>query len=195
MAIMSGVERWACCNPIWRAFTARAVIPWAMAGRSLTGECLELGAGSGANAAALLRRFPQLRLTATDLDPAMLAAARRRLAPFGSRAVVRPADAAQLDFADFSFDAVVSFLMLHHVGDWRAALRHSFRVLRPGGQLIGYDLTRSGPLERLHGPDDPTHNAVAADELRSALDDCGFSHVQVTRGVGGLVARFSATKY
>lgn len=194
MAVMSAIERWACCNPIWRAFTGRAVVPWVMAGRTLRGDVLELGTGAGANAAALLRRFPTIRLTATDLDPSMLAAARRRLAPFGDRASVSDADAATLEFADNSFDGVVSLLMLHHVGDWEAALAQVSRVLRPGGQLVGYDITRSGPTGRLHGHDDPGHNSATVQDLRRGLAAAGFATVDVSTYLGGMVARFAAGK-
>ena len=108
---------------------------------------LEIGSGTGAVAAALLERFPNVRLTATDYDPRMVETLGERLAPFGARARVERADAAALPFSDASFDAVVSFLMLHHVGRWEDALREAARVLRPGGTLLAYDLVAS-PLTR-----------------------------------------------
>src|SRR5436305_15248201 len=104
MAVMSTVERWACTNPLWRAFTARAVMPWVFAGHDLAGDVLELGTGAGANAAALLGRYPRARLIATDVDPAMLDTARARLGRFGERVSVQPGDAAALAFDDASFD-------------------------------------------------------------------------------------------
>lgn len=192
MAVMSAVERWACVNAVWRAFTARAVIPWVFADHDLHGEVLELGTGAGANAAAVLDRFPRVRLVATDVDPAMLDAARARLGRFGARASIQPADAAELPFADDSFDGVVSLLMLHHVGDWRAALAEAVRVLRPDGRLVGYDLTRSGPAGWLHRGGHPDHTLVTADELRVALVDVGFGAVRVEPRLGGLVALFAA---
>lgn len=189
---MSAVERWACVNPAWRAFTARAVIPWVFAGQHLEGDALELGTGSGANAVALLRRYPHVRLVATDLDPAMLDTARQQLLPFAARASVQPADASSLPFDDASFDAVVSLLMLHHVGEWRGALTEIARVLRPGGRLVGYDLGQFGPAAWLHRGHDPGHTLVAAEELRAALAESGFAHARVDRALGGLVTRFVA---
>jgi ubiquinone/menaquinone biosynthesis C-methylase UbiE len=194
MAVMSTVERWACCNPVWRRFTGRAVIPWVLAGQVLAGDVLELGTGAGANATALLQRFPTVRLTATDVDPAMLSAARARLATFGDRAGVQAADAATLEFPDASFDAVVSLLRLHHVGNWRVALGEAFRVLRPGGRLLGYDLTRAIVSARRHGHHDQARSPATVEELEDGLNGTGFSDCRVTTTLGGLVARFSGGK-
>jgi SAM-dependent methyltransferase len=40
--------------------------------------------------------------------------------------------------ADDRFDVVLSFAMLHHVGDWRGAVAEAVRVLRPGGHFVGW---------------------------------------------------------
>lgn len=46
---------------------------------------------------------------------------------------IRHEDVTALSFADGSFDYVLSFDVLEHVPDYRAALVEFFRVLRPGG--------------------------------------------------------------
>lgn len=73
-------------------------------------------------AAEVLRAAPDVRLTATDYDESMVRVAERRLSEFGSRAEVRQADATALPFPDASFDAVLSFIMLHHVVRWEQAI-------------------------------------------------------------------------
>lgn len=191
MAVMSTVERWACTNGAWRSLTRRIILPWVVDGQDLAGEVLELGAGAGANAAALLSRFPSIHLTATDVDPAMLEVARRRLRSVGDRVAVREANARALPFEDDAFDAVVSLLMLHHVGDWRGAIAECARVLRPGGRVVGYDLDRAGPAGR-HRGEDPGHVFATAEELRGALAGSGFVDVRVTGALFSNVARFSA---
>ena len=144
---MSWQERVLCRSAPWGWFARTVVLPWALQGEELEGDVLEIGSGSGAVAAALLGRFPRVRLTATDYDPRMVETLRRRLAPFGARARVEQADASALPLCDAGFDAVVSFLMLHHVGRWEDALREAVRVLRPGATLLAYDLVAS-PLTR-----------------------------------------------
>ena len=47
---MSRIEASFCRSAPWRGFASRVVIPWALAGRKLHGDCLEVGAGSGAMA-------------------------------------------------------------------------------------------------------------------------------------------------
>jgi len=154
MPVMSNSEGAFCRSAPWRFAARKLILPWTLMGSELSGSVLELGSGSGAMAAEILDRFPQVRLTATDLDPKMLARSRRTLEPFGSRASVQEADATALPFSPGEFDAVVSYLMLHHVGDWETALAEATRVLKPGGLLLVADLldnrvVRAG--ERLAG--------------------------------------------
>jgi ubiquinone/menaquinone biosynthesis C-methylase UbiE len=56
-------------------------------------------------------------MTNADLDQEMVDAASARLAEFGDRVTVRQADATALPFPDGSFDAVLSWIMLHHTTD------------------------------------------------------------------------------
>ncbi|GIH16364.1 class I SAM-dependent methyltransferase [Rugosimonospora africana] len=100
------------------------------------GDVLEVAIGTGLN---LPYYPPGVRLTAVDLSPAMLAAARTRAADLGLAADLREAEAERLPFADASFDTVVATLSLCSVVDDRAAIAEMHRVLRPGGQLLLLD--------------------------------------------------------
>lgn len=194
MPAMSTVEQAFCRSRSWRWFTRRAIFPWALDGIELHGDVLELGSGSGAMAEELLARFPSIRLTATDVDPAMVDAASRRLMPFGDRVDVRQADATGLPFPDGHFDAVVSFIMLHHTVQWEHAVGEAARVLRPGGHLAGYDVVVSLPARVIHRIDLSPHRLATIAELRTHLGQLPLDHVRVDPALGGLVARFAARR-
>ena len=145
MPSMSVIEQGFCRSAPWRGFARKVILPWALHGLEPHGELLELGAGSGAMADGMARTFPELQLTVTDIDPAMVAAARKYL---GARPNVRveQADVTDLPFADSTFDVVTSYLMLHHVIEWRRALSEASRVLRPGVSSSAMTSTRPASL-------------------------------------------------
>jgi len=126
----------------------------------------------------------------TDLDPAMVHAAARRLARFGDRATTCQADATRLPFGDQSFAHVLSFIMLHHVIDWEAALGEAVRVLEPGGTVVGYDLLSTAPARALHLADRSRHRLMRFDELRALAADLPVDQAIITPGLGGQVVRF-----
>lgn len=70
---------------------------------------VDLGAGTGALSAAILAGIPRARAILVDIDPAMLDAARERLAPYAARCEFR-----RTSFADAvpACDAVVASLAL-----------------------------------------------------------------------------------
>lgn len=194
VSTMSTAEAAFCRSAPWRAIARRIVLPWALDGAHLEGDALEVGGGSGAMAEALLHRHAGLRLTTTDVDPAMTAHARTRLDRFGDRARVEVADAADLPYPDGSFDVVVSFLMLHHVGDWEAALREVHRVLRPGGRLIGCDLVETRVATTIHRLDRAERRHHAADALGTTARSIGFDGVRTRPGWLGHLVRFRADR-
>ncbi|WP_235536142.1 class I SAM-dependent methyltransferase [Nocardioides sp. Root190] len=189
---MSAVERAFCRSAAWGSFARHVVLPWALERRPLSGDVLELGGGAGAMADGVARRFPDLRLTVTDLDPAMVDAARRRLTLRG--VTVQQADVTAMTFEDASFDYVTSYLMLHHVIEWKTALAETRRVLRPGGQLLGYDLTDTPTARWIHRLDRSPHRLLRRDDLADGLAAVGFEEITVSPTLGGQVMRFRATK-
>lgn len=99
------------------------------------GRLLELACGTGVLTRRLDARLaPAVRITATDLNDAMLAHAKARL-PASPRLEWQLADASTLPFPDASFDAVACQFGIMFVPDKLAALAEARRVLRPGGTL------------------------------------------------------------
>jgi SAM-dependent methyltransferase len=103
------------------------------------GDVLEVGCGPGwlwAEAGDVVAN--DLRLTLTDLSPAMVRLAGDRVRSATSLHVVdeRVADVQNLPFADGSFDVVVANFMLYHAPDPSRAVAEIARVLRPEGCLL-----------------------------------------------------------
>jgi ubiquinone/menaquinone biosynthesis C-methylase UbiE len=193
MPAMSKVESAWCRSAPWRLLTGRVILPWALQGRTPSGDVLEIGGGSGAMAAQLAARYPDIRMTVTDFDDAMVVAAKNGLVPFGDRVTAQQADATALPFESDSFDTVLSFIMLHHVIDWERAIAEAARVLRPGGLLLGYDLLAAGPNRHAHRLEGSRSRLMRLGELQSVLGGLPLDEVAVRPG-WRLIVRFAARR-
>jgi ubiquinone/menaquinone biosynthesis C-methylase UbiE len=114
------------------------------------GQVLEVGSGSGWTSRRILETFPQVELTAIDVDESArrgFAALRER---YGQRLCFQRADLLALPFDRSSFDVVLAFHVLHRIDDQRAAIRQFLRVLRAGGLIgIGGVRPRAAMMEQL----------------------------------------------
>jgi ubiquinone/menaquinone biosynthesis C-methylase UbiE len=134
------------------------------------GEVLEIAVGTGRN----LAHYPAgTRLTGIELSPEMLAIARRRATDLGIDVDLRVGDAQALEFADDSFDTVITTLALCTIPHDRGAVREVRRVLRPGGRLVLLEHVRSpaAPIRAVQHLLDPLSVRFEADHLlRDPLD-------------------------
>lgn len=108
------------------------------------GMLVDAGCGPGYLVAVIVRVFPDLRITGSDISEEMTRAAARNLAAlgFGDRVEFWQGDVQKLPFADSSVDFVISTLSLHHWSGPPRAFREIHRVLKPGGQFLVFDLRR-----------------------------------------------------
>ena len=193
MPVMSALEAAFCRSGPWTLFARRVVLPWALGDHAAKGDVLEIGGGSGAMAAASARTFTDARITVTDVDEAMVEAARSRLATY-SNVEVRQADVTALPFEPQSIDMVTSYLMLHHVITWEDALAEVSRILKPGGVFVGYDLTDTGLARWTHKVDGSAHRLIGPDQLVDRLAVAGFRDVRVRLSFRGHLMRFDAKR-
>ena len=94
---------------------------------------LDVAAGNGNMSLAAARRG--CRVTSTDFVPALLERGKARAAAEGWRIEFEVADAENLQFADGSFDCVVSTFGVMFTPDQEKTASELMRVCRPGGKI------------------------------------------------------------
>ena len=161
---------------------------------------LDVGTGTGTLTVAILRRWPEVVVTAIDASAGMIAKAgaeadRLLTADQRTRLDLRVAFADELGLDDGSFDVAVSSFVLQLVPNRFRALQEIHRVLRPGGVFgwvswLAHDATWAPDLdfddaleevgEEPRGwndrPGDLPDVAAAAAQMRRA----GFADVRAT---------------
>lgn len=94
---------------------------------------LEAGVGTGKN----LPYYPDdVKITAIDFSPKMLAKARKRARQMGIIVELLEMDVQHLEFSDYSFDTIFATFVFCSVPDPVAALRELRRVCKPDGRLL-----------------------------------------------------------
>lgn len=182
---MSRSERAFCCGALWRS--SSATIARDLRAQRLGHDVLEIGAGSGSVAREILSGDPELAWTAMDIDPHMTQASAARLSGFRN-ALSTTADATRMPFADESFDAVVSCLMLHHIIDWERTVAEVARVLRPNGVFVGYDLVRTPLATLLHRLDGSPHRLLVPADFRAECARNGLDVSTQSRLLGHVMS-------
>jgi SAM-dependent methyltransferase len=148
----------------------------------LTGDERVLDVATGGGHTALAFAAHAREVVASDLTPAMLAAAARHLARKGAANVrFEIADAESLPFHDAEFDVVTARFAPHHFPQPAAFVAESARVLRPGGRLIIFDNMAPEDAEldafvnRLEAWRDPSHvRSHRSSEWQSMLKAAGL---------------------
>jgi ubiquinone/menaquinone biosynthesis C-methylase UbiE len=108
---------------------------------SLTGKTiLDAGCGSGYSSEIVSKEFTPAQLIAFDLMPQHIKMAKKR----GLEANFFVGDVTKIDLPSNTFDAVFIFGILHHVPEWRKALREIARVLKSEGVLLVEEVNREG---------------------------------------------------
>ncbi len=162
----------------------------------LSGEVLEIGAGTGAT----FEHYPDAaHVIAIEPDPHMRKRAELRVRP---NIELRPGNGESLPAADASMDAVVVSLVLCTVSDLPGTLAEIRRVLKPDGKLVFIEHVRSGGIAgRMQDITQPVYGWIAAGchwnrRTELAMRDAGFrferidrSKLSAMRAISGIARR------
>lgn len=163
-------------TPEWRKYVEQELLPWALDGRDLGDDVLEVGPGPGLTTDVL--RSHVARVTAVEVDAELTATLADRLA--NTNVTVVCADASHSGLPPGGFSAATCFTMLHHMptpAHQDALFAEVFRLLRPGGVFVGTDAIDTPDLRALHVDD--TFVPVDPDTLAARLAAPGFQHITV----------------
>ena len=141
---------------------------------------LEVGPGSGFFSVEIARRVPRGHLELLDLQPEMLAKARRKLdaAALANVGITAANASDPLPFSRASFDVALLVAVLGELPDPDAAARGLAEVLKPDALLVIH--------EHLPDPD-----LVPLDRMRSSVEPAGFTLRQVIGPRWNFTAIFS----
>ncbi len=139
---------------------------------------VEMGAGSSRTVSGLWPpREKGLRYVATDISLKWLASGREAL---GDEAAAVQCEAGHWPFAPGSLDVVVVLGVLHHLPDWRRALRAACTSVKPGGYVLLHEVIEKPRVfagRRDAGVNDawvsPHEGHVSAADLRAVLGESG----------------------
>jgi ubiquinone/menaquinone biosynthesis C-methylase UbiE len=142
------------------------------------GNVLEVGVGTGAN----FKFYPAFaHVIGVDFSPRMLAFAKERAMEAQADVELVQMDIQDLQFADDTFDTVVSTCVFCSVPDPVKGLREIRRVLKPGGRLLMLEHMLSDHLPialLLHAMNPLTVRMTGANVNRKTVDNlltAGFS--------------------
>lgn len=161
------------------------------------GAYLELGCGLGYGAPIAIERFGADTFVGIDVDPEMIARARRDYGTkYGDRVSFQVANATELPFEDGAFKGVIQYAMFHHVRAWRTALTEAVRVLEPGGVLYFEEFLRglilAPPIKAMF--QHPYDSQFSSADLVAAMEDAGLELIRPPIIVGELAMAGAARK-
>ena len=150
---------------------------------------LEVGCGNGHVCKHIARKY-HLNVTGTDVDPEMIQLAKEDTDDIPHIRFLET-DAAKMPFEDNEFDIVLSFGVMHHIGNWQDALSEISRVLKPKGYFIFGDLAYSRFTTRMLKNIMKNYGVYTIDDITHFLKNKNFEIIHEEPRKGSLLKYYS----
>ncbi|WP_432589711.1 class I SAM-dependent methyltransferase [Streptomyces sp. HD1123-B1] len=160
----SGYDRLVALNPGYHGHLRRSARRLGLPAHGAGLRLLDLGCGTGASTAALLRAAPEAEIVAVDASVGMLERATAKRWPSRVRFVHTPAERLSATWGAGSFDAVFAAYLFRNVTDPDTLLGTVRALLVPHGRLAVHDYLLSG---------NPLHRAVWTAVCRAIVQPAG----------------------
>jgi ubiquinone/menaquinone biosynthesis C-methylase UbiE len=153
-------------------------------------RALDMGCGIGNATLRYAQSWPDAEIHAIDVGAAMLRYGHARAESLNTPLSFSQQNAERTEFADESFDLVVSFLLLHETSNraLRNIFRESHRLLAPGGVMVHVDSLPYADLSPwdqfvpdwdTHYNGEPFMGALHDLDLRQIAKDAGFQDKEI----------------
>ncbi len=183
-----GARAGACCDPEGSSGKLGVGNPIALAGLRPGEVVLDLGSGPGSDVLEAARRVgPQGKALGVDATPEMVYHAREQARSLDlGNAEFRLGEIEHLPVETATVDVVLSDCVVNLSPDKAQVFREAFRVLKPGGRLVLFDVIADGELPDAVRRDAAAWaacvaGAVPEGEYVSLLRDAGFEEVRAER--------------
>jgi ubiquinone/menaquinone biosynthesis C-methylase UbiE len=182
----------------------RRMIAGKLANYQPNGVLVDIGCGPGLLTMLIVQHQPGLHVIGIDASDEMVqtAANNATMLGFSNRADFRLGDVANLPISDSTVDFALSTLSLHHWSNPSRSLVEIHRILKPGGQLLLFDLRRDprrvfywllkfaqgivvpSGLRKIHEPLGSLLSSYTQAELQTLFIQLPFKEWKIESGAG-----------